>query len=212
MDISTANLQTRSRRMKLHSREATYWAALGERGKRIGYRREHDHTAGGWRARLFAEGKWIQTRLGIADDLEEADDSRVLTLLQAKERAIKWFPEARREAQDQPTHGGKFKVNDALDEYFAEHRSDGKKAGNIYRQECAANAHIRPTLGEIAVERLTMARLKKWMAELAVVPGRKRSRKGTETAYQDAPVGADKRRARRDTANRILSVLKASLS
>jgi integrase len=212
LEISTANLQTRSRRVKLASRDAVYWVGLGERGKRLGYRRAQDRTAGVWMARLYAEGKWIQTRLGFADDLEDADESRVLTLLNAKERALAWFPEARRTAQDQPTHGGKFKVNDALDEYFAEHRSDGKKEGNVYRQECAANAHIRPALGEIAVERLTMARLKKWMGELAAVSARKRSRRGTETAYRDAPVGEDKQRARRDTANRILSVLKAALS
>jgi integrase len=198
--------------MKLPSREPTYWVALGERGKRIGYRREHDRTAGVWKARLYAEGKWIQTRLGFADDLEEADDSRILTLLQAKERAIAWFPAARRTAQDQPTHGGKFKVNDALNEYFAEHRSGGKKEGNIYRQECAANAHIRPMLGEMAVERLTIAQLKKWMKELAAVAARKRSRPGTETAFRKGPASEDQRRARRDTVNRILSVLKASLS
>jgi integrase len=212
LEISAASLQTHSRRMKLPSRDAVYWVGLGERGKRLGYRRAQDSSAGVWLARLYAEGKWIQTRLGFADDLEAADESRVLTLLMAKERALHWFPEARRTAQDQPTHGGKFRVNDALDEYFAEHRSNGRKAGNVYRQECAANAHIRPALGALAVERLTIARLKKWMAELAASPARKRSRKGNDTAYQDAPASEDQRRARRDTVNRVLSVLKASLN
>ena len=86
MDLSTASLQTPSRRMKLALRLGPYWAGVGERGKHIGYRRAQHRQPGVWFARLYSEGRWFQTRLGFADDRDAADGSRVLTMLQAKKR------------------------------------------------------------------------------------------------------------------------------
>lgn len=212
MELSTANLQTRARRATLRSRHSYYWVGIGERGKCIGYRRARDQEPGVWYARLYAEGRWIQNRLGFTDDREDADGVRVLTLLQAKEKALTWFPTARNEAEGKVHRHGKYKVSDALVDYFADCRSRGMKPGNVYRQECASRAHIEPTLGGVPVERLTIGRIKKWMGDAAELPARKRSRKDEEIAYRDSPETEDRRRARRDTVNRVLNVLKAALN
>jgi integrase len=164
-----------------------------------------------WLARLYAEGRWIQSRLGFADDCEASDGIRVFTLLQAKEKALGWFPVARGEATGDTRHSGKYNVDDALVDYFKDCRTR-MKAGNVYRQECAARAHISPSLGGVAIDRLTIGRLQKWMGDLAGAPARKRARKGTETQYRQAAESEDEHRARRDTVNRILSVLKAALN
>jgi integrase len=204
-------LQTPARRQKLASRHAPHWAALGERGKRIGYRRSSDGEPGMWLARLYVEGRWIQSRLGFADDCEAADGASVFNLLQAKEKALAWFPIARSEATGETPHDGKYNVGDALVAYFKDCRTR-MKASNVYRQECAARAHISPSLGGIAIDRLTIGRLQKWMGGLAETPGRKRVPKGTKTQYRQAAEGEDEHRARRDTVNRILTVLKAALN
>jgi hypothetical protein len=210
--LSTANLQSRSRRGQLASRHSPYWVGIGERGKCIGYRRAQEREPGVWLARLYAEGRWLQSRLGFADDRDKADGNRVLTLLQAKEKALLWFPIARSEAEGESRPRGRYTVSDALADYIDDRRRDGMKDANVRRTRCAANAHIEPILGHVAVEKLTIGRIKKWMGDLAALPARKRSRNGAEVAYRPEPETEDERRARRDTVNRILTVLKAALN
>lgn len=212
MDLSTANFQSRSRRAQLSLRHAPYWVGIGERGKCVGYRRAQEWQPGVWLARLYAEGRWIQHRLGFADDHDAADGRRVLTLLQAKEKALTWFPAARSEAEGESRPRGKYKVHDALADYFADQRREGRKEPNVRRSECSANAHIEPILGDVAVERLTIGRIKKWMGDLAALPARKRRRKGTDVAYRPEPETEDERRGRRDSVNRVLTILKAALN
>ena len=212
MELSTANLQTRSRRAKIATRNAPYWVCIGQRGKYVGYRRAQEHEPGVWLARLYAEGRWRQSRLGFTDDCEEADGIRVLTLLQAKEKALEWFPVARAEAEGVAQHRGRYKVATALEDYFADCRRRGMKEENVRRAECAAKAHIIPTLGDVAVDGLSIGRVKKWMGDLANLPARKRSRKDAAIAYRPKPQTQDERRARRDTVNRVLTILKAALN
>src|SRR5690606_31940078 len=60
---------------------------------------------------------------------------------------------------------------------------------------------------------LKAAEIRRWFEALAVQPARLRgSRFDTERKFKAAPKTADEKRARRATANRILSVLKAILN
>jgi hypothetical protein len=62
---------------------------------------------------------------------------------------------------------------------------------------------------------LTPRRVQRWHQGLAVQPRRRTGRarqEGEDVAYQDGPATEDERRARRDTANRILTNLKAALN
>ncbi len=75
-----------------------------------------------------------------------------------------------------------------------------------------ANAHILPALGKTEVAKLTTARLRKWHEDLAEQPARLRTRPGTKQRHREQNGDADAIRARRATANRNLTVLKAALN
>jgi integrase len=75
-----------------------------------------------------------------------------------------------------------------------------------------ANAHVLPALGKLEVAKLTPARLRKWHEELAEQPARRRTRRGVKQRHRDASDDPDSMRARRATANRNLTVLKAALN
>ena len=75
-----------------------------------------------------------------------------------------------------------------------------------------ADAHILPELGKIKVAKLTTSRLRRWHEDLAEQPARLRTRVGAEQRYRDLNHDPDAIRARRATANRNLTVLKAALN
>jgi integrase len=70
-----------------------------------------------------------------------------------------------------------------------------------------------PDLGSIEVNKLTTERLVRWRNKIATEPKRVRtSRTATEPARRKTPDDDDARRARKATANRILTMLKAALN
>jgi integrase len=73
-------------------------------------------------------------------------------------------------------------------------------------------AHILPALGSIQVSELTQFRVEKWHLKLSQTPARLRSKKGAEPVFREAPSTDEEKRARRETANRVLSMLKAMLT
>jgi integrase len=73
--------------------------------------------------------------------------------------------------------------------------------------------HILPELGPLEVAKLTRNRLEKWQAAVAASPALARPRPGAEKPnlrYKDA--SQEHQRARKDTSNRVLTVLKAALN
>jgi hypothetical protein len=70
------------------------------------------------------------------------------------------------------------------------------------------DAWILPELGSIQVEKLTTDRLNRWRNKLATHPKRVRTKRtATEPATRATPDDEDARRARKATANRILTVV-----
>jgi integrase len=79
--------------------------------------------------------------------------------------------------------------------------------------EYVFDAWILPELGSIQVEKLTTDRLNRWRTKLATQPKRVRTKRtATEQATRETPNDEDARRARKATANRILTMLKAALN
>ena len=74
------------------------------------------------------------------------------------------------------------------------------------------NAHIVPQLGDLAVAKLSKRRIEDWLQALAKAPRRMTGRARAEVKYLDAPVTDDEKRARKDSANRVLTSLKAALN
>ncbi len=95
--------------------------------------------------------------------------------------------------------------------WFKEHRRS-------YREtEATVNAHILPTLGNHLVTELSSKMIRQWRERIATQPARKRSSKrssklSTKPAFREKAVTGEEKRARKSTANRILTVLKAILN
>lgn len=230
-----AALDNRTNRLKVAPRKAPYWTSLAE-GEQIGYYRPMSRSAGTWQAkwRDKATGERRAKALGTADDYEDADGIRIMNWAQAQAKARDWFAqvakEARRKIDGGVTHEGPFTVAAALDNY----RKDCERRGvkGTQTQTYSIEAHIRPALGCIEVGKLTRQKIEKWLEALAVSPRRARAkkvrdldgpgpkprkyknpRKPPEPTPPPAPPSTDKeKRARKDTANRVLTILKAALN
>ncbi|MGO4126614.1 tyrosine-type recombinase/integrase [Inquilinus sp. YAF38] len=105
---------------------------------------------------------------------------------------------------------GPYTVGDALDDYFTDHGVAMKSKRETERR---AAAFIRPALGGIAVIKLTPQRIKKWHVELSEQGKRVRTKIGAAPKVLAADLNdPDAQRARRDSANRVLTILKAALN
>ncbi len=233
--MRSAKLDTRSARAKLHAGPEPYWIAMAP-GQALGYFKPSKGGAGTWRARLYlAESRTSKkTALGTADDFQEADGAQVFSYAQAQAKAAEWFKTCaeaiRREAGGEKVPQGPYTVADAMRDYFEAGKRRGMKG--LKRDEQRAGAWIMPELGPLPVAILTRGRLESWLAKVAEAPRRVRTK-----MIQDAdapapkprnfkvprplkpapvppapPMTEDEKRARKDSANRVLTVLKAALN
>src|SRR5947209_16605927 len=87
--VRDAALSTRSARLRLAPRGKPYWREL-EQGLHLGYRRRA--TGGTWIARRRDDdGIYQQEKLGLADDLQEANGEKILDFSQAQRAARMWW-------------------------------------------------------------------------------------------------------------------------
>jgi integrase len=184
-----------------------------EAGAFIGYRRLPSGS-GSWIARLRdGEGRQHHQALGSADDTRAGDGLSVFTFGQAQELARQFFARKTRElaGHDVPKDGP-FTVETAVCDHLAYRRQHGSKG--IEADAKQAEARIIPALGHIEVEKLTAKRLNDWLGELAESARRVRTAKTSATqAIRDFDrKDSEEIRRRRSTANRVLTILKASLN
>jgi integrase len=181
------------------------WVRI-EKGRSLGYRRPTTE-AGRWSVRVFLcdTNSYRKKSLGTADDLVEADGERILSYGQALEAARAWEPNS----DEVPKATGVVTVADVMEDYL-EWYSENKKGHQQTRY--AAEAHIKPELGEIPVEELTTARIRRWHQDLAKKPARLRTSKNAKKKRTRRAVTDDEKRSRRSTANRVLTILKAGLN
>jgi integrase len=196
-------------------RHAPHWRNIQE-GRAIGYRRNAAGKAGTWQARfLDRDATGVRVRkfvsIGTADDMLDADGVQTLTFAQAQEAAREWFSsliEPKGVAIDQIT------VADAMTAYVADYMARGGK--DKKGLDFTIAAHIAPKLAEKKVSELTAGSIRTWLRALATAPRRlrasKKPGKRKPTLKPISPDDVDGQRARRATANRILTVLKAALN
>jgi integrase len=206
-------LDTRATRLRLAARHAPYWRNI-QAGRAIGYRRADAGKAGHWQARFLDHDdvggrlrKFIS--LGTADDFLDADGIDTLTFAQAQEKAREWFADCTRERR------GSIKpmtVAQAMAAYMADYRARGGK--DPKGVESTINAHVLPKLGDRKVADLTAASIRVWHRGLATAAPRLRSKRGAKQPATRVVAADDTEahRARRSTANRVLTVLKAALN
>lgn len=210
--VRDTNLEKPAARARLAPRGKPYWRVL-ESGLHLGYRRTK--TGGGsWTVRRFlGGGKYAERGLGLADDLQEADGATVLTFSDAQGKARVWWKAAERAELGLAPIDGPYTVGKALDAYFADRERRGSKG--LAKDRAAARARILPALGDVELAKLTTKRIRDWHTGLATAPKLVRTSRIVKKAQKRRAVDAkdaDAVRARRATANRTLTVLKAALN
>lgn len=206
--VRDSNLATRTARAKLPPRKQPYYRLILQ-GLHLGYYR--GARTGTWSARRFrGDGRYAETKLGTADDVADADGVVVLTFGQAQEKARAWFAACALADTGKPAPLRPYAVSDALNDYERDYIRRGGKAVDRLRRTTAA--HIRPLLGQIEVEKLSRSKIEHWLEERASAPPRVRSRKGHPPNHRVPDISADGVRRRRESANRVLTVLKAALN
>jgi integrase len=208
----SAKLDTKTARLKIKPGSRVQ-EPLNESGKYLVYYRPKG-GAGTWKA-YFVNTRDKSVRkmkpLGMADDCQNANGEDILTYSQAKKAALNWFAIVENSILDgEPIQSGSLTVADALNDYF----QDGERRGmkGLTRARMSAAAWILPKLGSIEVAKLTRKRLENWLDWMAASPCRLRVKAGFPPAYASPPTTDDERRARKDSANRILAILKAALN
>ncbi len=203
-------LSSRTSRSALPRSDKPEWEVIGP-GLRLGYRagRGSSGRGGSWLvASRDVAGKRIQSRLGKADDLLPADGKAVLDHEQAKAGARAWLKSLRAGAGASQA----LTVDMALDRYFEARAAEGMKS--LDDAITRAALHVRPKLGSIRLADLTIGKLRSWRDGL--VSAEKRRRTGRTSQKPNVVIvdltDPEVIRRRRDTANRMLTILKAALN
>ena len=206
-------LDSPAARAKLATRHVPYWRAI-DRGTHLGYQK--GKTGGRWIARTrSAAGKYHFNSLGAADDVRAADGAGVLDFYQAQDLARAWFKRQAIEESGDPallaTINGPYTVAKAMEDYLAYYAAHRKQSG-LEHARGISNVFILPEFGKLEVAKLKAPQIRKWHDALAVSPARSRPAKAGSVRRRAAAKNADERRARKSTANRKLTVLKAALN
>lgn len=204
-------LDSKASRRDLKARGRPYWRPI-EKGVHLGYRRLKGQ-AGSWCVRHYVGDQDYKVEgIGTADDLSDADGVQVLTYWQAVDKV--------RELRKQRAHDAAgiskpLTVAAAWDEYIAFLKADGRPDTAIRDAQGQYDAFIGPKLGAIEVAKLATKKLKDWRDGLAEAAPRLRTRKGEEQKYRemaDDDDADDVKRARRSSANRTWTLLRAALN
>jgi integrase len=149
------------------------------------------------------EQSYVVEKIGMADDVSDADGAVVLDFYQAQDKA-------REHVATERTNGGPLTVAKAMEAYcdwLDVNRKTGKDA------RIRADALINPVLGEIQVAALTADDIRKWHTDLAKAPARVRTGEGLKQQYKAIDKrDEDAKRRRKVTSNRTLTYLRAALN
>jgi integrase len=210
--IEPAKFESRTARGRLKRGRQPHWRAIVPGKVHLGYQCWKGDAAGRWLLRRYigkhksANGKPVAkyrlSTLGLADDDAKANGIHVLTFEQAdaKARAMVAVPD-----------NGKIErltVRQAMERYIEHKRDQGQPVHDILSR---GTVHILPSLGELVVAELTAEQLRKWLATMAAAPAQNRPKAG-EPRFRAEPATDAEKRARRASANRVLTMLKAALN
>jgi integrase len=204
--VKDSTLDSRTARTKLQPRGKPYYRQI-DPGLHLGYRR----LAGGvgkWVVRLYCgEQDYITDTIATADDMSDANGVDVLSFYQAQDKA-----RAMRDARSKMAAGitGPYTVAQALADYFAFLRSEGRPDYLVDDTERRAKALIESELGDVEIAGLTTKQLRDWRDNLVKAGARTRSGKGPQ---RHRPItDEDALRKRRASVNRNWATLRAALN
>jgi integrase len=204
--VRHAKLENATARARLKRGRQPHWQAIVSRAH-LGYQRKSGAPQGRWILRRYTGGNaYASEELGLADDdpRKKEDGVSILSFEQAKAKAIALLNAS---AEGKPH--GRMTVRRAVANYLAFLKEQGRSIGDTERR---AVAHILPKLGDMEVAALTSAQIRKWLSALAAAPAFVRTRTGEPQKYKPASDDPETVRRRRSSANRVLTILKASLN
>jgi integrase len=141
--------------------------------------------------------------LGVADDFTDGLMSFAEALQAAQDHKVET------ELGSEGKSKGQLTVADVIADYVTwmeAHRA------SAHDTKCRAALHIVPELGKIRVVDLTTTMIKNWRDSLITKPGQWRPSKDGKKHLRPMPTDADAKRARKNNANRIFTILKAALN
>ncbi|KAF1717911.1 hypothetical protein CSC74_03115 [Pseudoxanthomonas yeongjuensis] len=192
-------LETREARLKLKPRKEPYWRQIVP-GTFLGVYRGSRESA--WIVRQRAGAGYRHQRIGTPDDHATADGAVVLSYTQAVTMATSTQSEAREARPRHYTDG--LTLNAIMVIYFEDHLA-GK--GSEYDSKRFWARHGETTIGTKLVTSLDADALRKWHKAMAAKAPTRRGKK-----MEFDPTNPEQRRARRATANRVLTIVKAALN
>ena len=204
--LRDATLDSRETRRRLTPRGEPYYRSV-EKGVHLGYRRRAN-AAGTWLIRHFNGTGYDFDRLAGADDLSDADGVTVLSYWQAVDAVRKRMAEQGRAATESVR---RLTVADAMDAYIGRLESEGRSAHTVRDARYRYTALIRPALGKLIIAELTPDRLRLWRDALVKTAPRLRTKSGEKQKHRHV-IGEDAIRARRASANRTWTILRAALN
>jgi len=189
--VKDNRLGNRTVREGLKIRGKPYWRSI-ETGLSLGYRRLRGKS-GTWTARHYVGDRdYTYDVIGTADDKSDADGVTVFSFDQAVGNARELHTKRAKQVRGIV---GPWKVNDALDAYTTDLDRRGKQ---FYAIEKQAGRYILPKLGDAEIAKLTAERLQEWLSNVAATPSKAKGRKFDP-------------RARKDSANRVWTILRSAL-
>jgi integrase len=200
--IKHVNLETPTARRRLRTGRNVHWQTIIPKQAHIGWQRWPDDPCGRWILRRFIGGKYSIIELGKADDAADADGSSVLDYAQARHVASKMLASPGRTIS-------RMTVRQAYERYRAHKEALGQPIDDLRSR---VTVHILPTLGDLVIEELDPARLRRWLADMAALPAQSRPTADGKLQWRPAPKTDEQKRARKNTANRVAAILKAILN
>ena len=213
MRILEPHLATRDARRGLLRRATPYWLPL-RRGLALGYR--CGLTEGTWLVKVCEPGLRKQARLGLADDLAEADGGRVLSFETARATALAWAPKSGvKTAQFRQVLSNPTTVGEVVLSYLT--YLEKEKLSTAWKKSWAMANHyiLHHPIAKIRVRNLKYSDIDGWRNEIAERIPMSRSRKPREEVrlpLDESAETLERKRARQCTANRVLALLKAALN
>lgn len=197
-------IDNRTARLKLPM-EKRFFSIVGKDAA-LCYRRDKNGI-GTFSLRLYiGDKKYSYFPIGEADDFKNADGETVFTYFEAAEKARELEKEYKTDAG---LITAPLTVSKAAEDYLNWYKLNRKSYKNT---SITINTHILPVFGDRLISELTTLEIKRWHESLAIKPRRTRTKLLSEQAFLPPPQTEDEKRARKSTANRILTVFKAILN
>jgi integrase len=188
--VREKKLDSPAARAKLKHSGKPYWRAI-DTGIHLGYRK--NLTGGKWVLRRYlGHQNYAVETIAAADDHSPADNDGTLDFFQAQRRARQVAIKAK-----PPSGKAAFTVASAMEAYFQRLKQEGSKS--IVDARGRARIHILPNLSDVPVSGLTHNTISRWLTDMA-------------GKVKDGDPGHDAIRARRASANRVLTILRAALN